>query len=298
MAVMLCALSRRPIPAPATMSERPSTTHPTVVKRCTPLAMAVLSNQSEPAPTTTTTKPPPHQAASRKCHCKRSQCLKLYCECFAANVLCDSSCKCTLCENTGFQTAERQKAMKHQLSRSKRAFAPKFAPAKALLGEPEFAHVRGCKCKRTSCQKKYCECFQAGVPCGAACKCVDCANDGSLPHLRNFGVDDWMVPGSHEPSGPVIGVESVMMILPRNDFGDVMKAWPDQAGNDDGGRKKRQKTFAPDRKFFHNKPPSWNHCAEIIGRESVPNNSGSLLPNNWMQMAHQAIRGPVREAVP
>eukprot|EP00301_Raphidiophrys_heterophryoidea_P006526 c12628_g1_i2.p1 GENE.c12628_g1_i2~~c12628_g1_i2.p1 ORF type:complete len:212 (+),score=48.31 c12628_g1_i2:290-925(+) len=36
-------------------------------------------------------------------------------------------------------------------------------------------HQRGCHCKK-GCQKKYCECFSAGVSCGVSCKCMNCLN--------------------------------------------------------------------------------------------------------------------------
>jgi hypothetical protein len=35
----------------------------------------------------------------RRCSCKKSKCLKLYCECFMAQVYCDG-CQCTDCLNT------------------------------------------------------------------------------------------------------------------------------------------------------------------------------------------------------
>ena len=34
----------------------------------------------------------------------------------------------------------------------------------------------GCKCKRSRCLKKYCECYQNSSHCGLNCKCVNCMN--------------------------------------------------------------------------------------------------------------------------
>jgi hypothetical protein len=41
----------------------------------------------------------------------------------------------------------------------------------------------GCKCKRSFCLKKYCECFQNATHCGLNCKCTNCKNfpDPDLP---------------------------------------------------------------------------------------------------------------------
>merc|ERR1712159_295464 len=151
----------------------------------------------------------PSEGASKKCHCKRSKCLKLYCECFAANVLCDG-CKCNDCENTADHVDTRREAVKYKLARNRSAFDPKFKATTATIGQSEFSHIRGCNCKRSNCRKKYCECFQAGIECAESCKCVECANDGSLPHLRNFGVHNWQMPSCREATGSVIGVESLM----------------------------------------------------------------------------------------
>ena len=38
--------------------------------------------------------------------------------------------------------------------------------------------TRGCNCRKTQCVKKYCECFNAGLQCGAHCNCSDCHNHG------------------------------------------------------------------------------------------------------------------------
>ena len=41
----------------------------------------------------------PGGGESKKCNCKKSKCLKLYCECFAAGAFCDQ-CSCQNCQNT------------------------------------------------------------------------------------------------------------------------------------------------------------------------------------------------------
>ena len=34
-----------------------------------------------------------------KCHCNKSRCLKLYCECFAKGTFCKEECECRNCHN-------------------------------------------------------------------------------------------------------------------------------------------------------------------------------------------------------
>merc|ERR1711959_16827 len=49
-------------------------------------------------------------------------------------------------------------------------------------------------CKRSGCQKKYCECYQGGDACNDECKCQGCKNDGGLMHLRDLGIAGWKAP--------------------------------------------------------------------------------------------------------
>ncbi|KAL3633442.1 hypothetical protein CASFOL_022204 [Castilleja foliolosa] len=108
----------------------------------------------------------------KRCNCKKSKCLKLYCDCFAAGIYCADPCACQECFNKPEYEDMVLETRQKIESRDPLAFAPRVVKrvtkqSSSHLGEdvttnftPSSArHKRGCKCKKSKCLKKYCECY-------------------------------------------------------------------------------------------------------------------------------------------
>lgn len=100
-----------------------------------------------------------------KCKCKKSKCLQYYCECFTNNSFC-KDCQCKNCFNTETNENERNKAILLLSIKNK-----------GNARNHDRSLMQGCKCSKSHCQKKYCECYNKAIVCTLKCKCTECKNN-------------------------------------------------------------------------------------------------------------------------
>lgn len=149
-----------------------------------PLQANALNTQAQGGMTVNGSSPessPPNRPR-KPCNCTKSQCLKLYCDCFANGEFC-SNCNCVNCCNNMDHEKERSKAIKACLERNPQAFHPKIGKGR---GDSDRRHNKGCHCKRSGCLKNYCECYEAKILCTNLCKCTGCKNFEESPERKTL----------------------------------------------------------------------------------------------------------------
>ena len=95
------------------------------------------------------------------CNCNKSQCLKLYCTCFARGWPCSRKCSCKDCVNTVNNREYVNQIRLQKLARKT---------------ENQQENEGFCSCKMSFCEKSYCKCIKNGQGCNEMCKCFNCKN--------------------------------------------------------------------------------------------------------------------------
>ena len=99
------------------------------------------------------------QIKPKSCRCSKSNCLKLYCDCFNFGGLCGMDCSCKDCFNNSDFPTERIQAVNHILRKKPGAFKGRLGSDKNILDSER--QKTGCRCRKSECLKNYCECFMA-----------------------------------------------------------------------------------------------------------------------------------------
>ena len=97
------------------------------------------------------------------CTCKKTKCIKKYCECFSSGNLC-YNCKCENCENKPYYIENKSNIKKEEEN------------IELDEDENEEKKLIICTCSKSGCNKNYCECFKAKVKCNNKCRCIKCLN--------------------------------------------------------------------------------------------------------------------------
>ena len=107
-----------------------------------------------------------NKSKDQTCNCKKTKCLKLYCNCFLKKAFCTEKCKCKGCFNISKHKELRDLIIKQTIEKNPLSFTSKY---KTIEGKNKKLNSRGCNCQKTKCQKNYCDCFSQGIGCSEIC---------------------------------------------------------------------------------------------------------------------------------
>lgn len=98
----------------------------------------------------------------KPCNCKKSKCIKLYCDCFKSGSYCTKECFCVDCMNH----PQYEHLLKHLEEKNVKRQTKQLEKGTSVF----------CKCLKSACVKMYCECYRKGVQCTDNCFCKLCNN--------------------------------------------------------------------------------------------------------------------------
>jgi len=128
-------------------SSSPPSTKTDVIIKNDPVLSSFLSNEIIPLPPRTIGGLRDQIPKIKQCNCRRSHCLKLYCECFAAGIFCQNECRCSDCHNVN-ESISRYEAIRTTLNRNVNAFRPRmtivesFSPKDAISEEGLYTRLK------------------------------------------------------------------------------------------------------------------------------------------------------------